>query len=145
MNSHFSFSNVNLREKQAHRVAKKVRELSSDMPVIFMGDLNTFPQRLDQPRFPFYDGDYIHQILTASGLRDAKEVSLLGHLGPIGNFTNAEGEVKPFQGTGTPGVFLDHIYVTEGIQVLIHVISSDRVDGLFPSDHMPIVVDVIAS
>jgi len=141
-NSHFSFSNIENRALEAHLVAKKAHCLVKRMPVIFMGDLNTFPNRPDNS-FPFYDGDYIDDILTKNTLQDSIDVSLVGHVGPIGTFTNNPPAVLPFEGTGTPGVFLDHIYVSKGITVLIHAVQPGTVDGHFPSDHMPVVIDCV--
>ncbi len=141
-NSHFSFSNVKNRGIEAHLVAKKVHSLVKHMPVLFMGDLNTFPNRPDQS-FPFYDGDYVNDVLTKNTLQDSIDVSLVGHVGPIATFTNNPPGILPFEGTGTPGVFLDHIYVTKGITVLIHAVQPGTVDGHFPSDHMPVVIDCV--
>lgn len=112
------------------------------MPVVFMGDLNTFPNRPDMS-FPALDGDYVDQILTKKTLHDSLHVSVGGHVGPISTFTNKDPDVIPFQGTGTPGVFLDHIYVSKEITVLMHAVQPGTVDGHFPSDHMPVVVDCV--
>lgn len=143
LNTHLSFGNVESRLSQTHFIARQAEEISKEMPIIFMGDLNTFPNRLDLQDLPFYDGDYIHRILTEKVLKDSKEISLLGHLGPIGTFTNNGKDIVPFAGTGTPGVFLDHIYVSKGIKVLIHAVESGTVDGWYPSDHMPVIADIV--
>ncbi|MBS0637690.1 MAG: endonuclease/exonuclease/phosphatase family protein [Verrucomicrobia bacterium] len=141
-NSHFSFSKVAKRGHEAALVAKKVDALAKRMPVFFMGDLNTFPNRPDMS-FPFYDGDYVNDILTKKTLQDSIDVSLVGHVGPIGTFTNNPPAILPFEGTGTPGVILDHIYVSKDITVLLHAVQPGTVDGHFPSDHMPVVIDCV--
>jgi endonuclease/exonuclease/phosphatase family metal-dependent hydrolase len=142
-NTHLAFSKIEERDFQARFIADKIHSYAEKMPVILTGDMNTFPHRLDLDKLPFYDGDYIHNILTKHDLRDAKEVSLLGHLGPISTFTNATTDGIPFKGIGTPGVFLDHIYVSDGITVLLHAVQSGTVQGHFPSDHMPVLIDCI--
>ncbi len=142
-NSHFAFSNIEKRDFQARFVVKNLEPYAQQMPVFLTGDLNTFPARLDLEKFPFYDGDYINRILTQSSLRDAKELSLLGHLGPISTFTNDPQDVLPFKGLGTPGVFLDHIYTTKDVKVLLHAVQPGTVDGEFPSDHLPLIVDFL--
>ena len=142
LNAHFSFSYIEKRTSQARYVAKKVESLVEHIPVIFMGDLNTFPNRLDKG-FPAFDGDYVAKILTKKSLKDSLDASVLGHVGPIGTFTNNYPGIIPFEGTGTPGVFLDHIYVTSGITVLLHAVQPATVDGHFPSDHMPVVIDCV--
>lgn len=142
-NTHFSFEDVEERALQAQFIADYIEPISTSIPVILMGDLNTFPHRLDLRRLPFYDGDYIHRILSGRGLKEAKEVSLLGHLGPISTFTNKGDDPTPFLGTGVPGIFLDHLYVSKGITVLLHAVEPALVNGLYPSDHMPVIMDCI--
>ena len=78
-----------------------------------------------------------------AGLKDAMGRALVGQVGPIATFTNApEGKI-PFKGLGTPDVILDHIYVSKEIIPLLHAIQPATVDGHFPSDHMPVLVDCI--
>lgn len=122
---------------------EQIIPVAEQMPVLLTCDLNTFPNRLDLNRLPYYDGDYIHRLLTKNVFRDSFEVSLLGHLGPISTFTNAPEDGIPFQGFGTPGVFLDRIYVSKEIIVLIHAVQSGTVNGYFPSDHMPVIIDYL--
>ncbi len=138
-NTHVSFSNINFRDTEARYIANLLKNHS--IPVLFSADVNTFPNRPEEP-FPAYDGDYVEQILTQYDLKDSKDVSLLGHLGPLSTFTNVPGPDKtPFRGTGTPGVILDHIYVSPEISVLVHAIQPIKVDHRYPSDHMPVFID----
>ena len=67
----------------------------------------------------------------------------MGHLGPIVTFTNSPENGVPFKGTGTPGIFLDHILVSKGLSVLIHAVQPGTVGGYFPSDHMPVLIDFV--
>jgi endonuclease/exonuclease/phosphatase family metal-dependent hydrolase len=140
LNIHFSFSDINKRETEARACHEAIEK--TQYPSILMGDLNTFPNRPDLTKLPFLDGNYIHRILTKTLLKDAHEVSLLGHLGPISTFTNDGVDILPFKGVGTPGVMLDHFYVTDGLSVLVHATQSGTVDGHFPSDHMPLIIDL---
>lgn len=140
-NTHMPLSNIEKREANARLIAARLESYSQQMPVIFTGDLNTFPARFDLPDLPFYDGDYIHRILASGSMKNAKEVSLLGHFGPISTFTNDETGHTPFKGTGTPGIILDHIYVSKGLTVLAHGVQAATVNGHYPSDHMPVLID----
>lgn len=142
-NTHMSFSNIEKRESSAHQIVDAIDRVAKDTPVILTGDLNTFPGRLDLKDLPFYDGDYIHRILSKGALKNSSELALLGHFGPISTFTNKEDNVKPFQGTGTPGIILDYIYVSNKITVLTHAVEPSTVDGHFPSDHMPVLIDFL--
>lgn len=142
-NTHLAFSKIEKRDFQARFIAEHIESFAQGMPIILTGDLNTFPHRLDLEKLPFYDGDYIHRILTGGVLKDAKDVSILGHVGPISTFSNSSDDGVPFKGTGTPGVFLDHIFVSDGIQVLIHAVQAGTVNGHFPSDHLPVLIDFV--
>jgi endonuclease/exonuclease/phosphatase family metal-dependent hydrolase len=138
-NVHLSFSDQNKRDFQARFMVKHITPIAEQMPVILTGDMNTFANRLDLEGLPFHDGDHIQRILTDSPLKDAKDVSLLGHLGPIATTNFNDGAA--FKGLGTPGVFLDHIFVSKGINVIIHAVQPGTVGGYFPSDHFPIIMD----
>ena len=142
-NTHLAFSKMNKREFQARFIADKIELFAKEMPIVLTGDMNTFQNRLDLSKLPFYDGDYIQRILTQKHLRDAKDGSLLGHLGPIATFSNAADDGIPFKGTGTPGIFLDHIYISQGVNVIIHAVQPGTVQGHYPSDHLPVLIDVI--
>ncbi len=142
-NTHMPFSNIEKREANARKISQMIKPFAEQVAVIFTGDLNTFPGRLDLADLPFSDGDYIHRILSKGSLKDSHHESLLGHFGPISTFTNNSTGVKPFEGTGTPGVILDYIYVSDKVTVLTHAIQQGTVDGHFPSDHMPVLIDFL--
>ncbi|MDP1880071.1 MAG: endonuclease/exonuclease/phosphatase family protein [Parachlamydiaceae bacterium] len=142
-NSHMPLSNIEKREANAHKIAQIIEPFAKQTAVIFTGDLNTFPGRFDLKDLPFYDGDYIHRILSKGSLKNSHQESLLGHFGPISTFTNSSTDVKPFQGTGTPGIILDYIYVSKKVTVLTHAVEHGTVDGHFPSDHMPVLIDFL--
>lgn len=142
-NTHMPLSNIEKREANAHAIVQIIEPISNVMPVIFTGDLNTFPARLDLTKLPFYDGDYIHKILSKGSMKNSQELSLLGHFGPISTFTNKDPKTHPFQGTGTPGIILDYIYVTDKVHVLTHAVEKGTVEGHYPSDHMPVLIDFV--
>ncbi len=142
-NTHMPLSNIEKREANAHKIVQIIEPFAKRMAVIFTGDLNTFPGRLDLTGLPFYDGNYIHRILSKGSLKNSHELSLLGHFGPISTFTNNNPSIEPFQGTGTPGIILDYIYVSKKVTVLTHAVEPGVVDGHFPSDHMPVLIDFL--
>ncbi len=142
-NTYLPFTTINERETNSILISD-ILEKFSDVPTIMMGDLNTFPNRPDlSASIPAYDGDRVLARLKGDRLVDARENNLLGHYGPIGSFTNEFPSIEPFEGYGTPGVILDHILVSKDIGVLTHTIECGKVDGHFPSDHMPLVVDIL--
>lgn len=146
VNAHFTFRKIQSRACQAQYIAEKIlKPLAEKKAVIFTGDLNTFPNRGDLPNLPFLDGNDIHALLSRkSGMRNAIYNALLGHIGMSGSTNDpAKDKVKPFEGIGTPGVFTDHIYVSDRIQVIVHAVVTAWVGGLYPSDHRPLLVDCL--
>lgn len=143
LNTHMAFSKIDKRERQARFIAERAASIANEMPVIVTGDLNTFPNRPDLEKLPFLDGDYIYRILTQGPLRNAKEMSLVGHVGPISTFTNHPDDIKPFAGLGSPGIMLDGIFVSPKVTVLLHATQPGTVGGHFPSDHLPLVIDFV--
>lgn len=142
-NTHLSFSTIEKREAHARSIVKIIEPFAKEAPVIFTGDLNTFANRLDLTVLPYCDGDYIHRILSEGSIKDSQSVSLLGHFGPISTFTNSPPRIHAFEGTGTPGIILDYIYVSNKVTVLTHATETGTVDGHHPSDHMPVLVDLL--
>lgn len=144
-NTHMPLSNIEKREANARTIAQTIEPFAQEHAVIFTGDLNTFATRLDLDKLPFYDGDHIHRILSQGSLKNAKFLALLGHFGPLSTFTNSGTDIEPFQGTGTPGIILDYIYVSNKLTVLAHATEPATVEGHFPSDHMPVMIDFVVN
>lgn len=144
-NTHMPLSNIEKREANARAIAKAIEPFAQEHAVIFTGDLNTFATKLDLDKLPFYDGDHIHRILSQGALKNSQSLALLGHFGPLSTFTNNGTDADPFQGTGTPGIVLDYIYVSNKLTVLAHATEPATVDGHFPSDHMPVMIDFIVN
>lgn len=144
-NTHLEFGSADIRARQVKEICEWVTKTSEEMGVILCGDLNTFPNLFDLS-VPGHDGGRLISMLKRDGiLQDTWEQSLMGHVGPIGSFTNDPNEAKaiPFKGKGTPGVVLDHIFATKDFIVLTHGINPIRVNGCFPSDHMPVMTDIV--
>lgn len=147
-NTHLAFVKIDKRERQAAQVHKIISEFLREErvevpPLILTGDMNTFPNIPTLKKLPFLDGNRIETLLKGQILLDARECALLGHLGPLSTFSNGENDIAPFKGRGTPGVFLDHIFVTKNIAVLAHAVEPGLVDGLYASDHLPVFADII--
>lgn len=141
--THTTFGSADSREYAAKLLANYIEPICKAKPAILAGDFNTFTARVDEPMLPFYDGSYMLKILTSKSLRNSRDTALIGTLGPLSTYTNKEGALMPFQGNGTPGVFLDHIFVGGPILVLLQAVQPATVNGLFASSHMPVVVDCI--
>lgn len=145
LNTHLNFFSESLRAAQArliHALAQALLTADPLTPLIITGDMNTFPNRPDLT-LPFYDGDAVEEMIKGELLSDSREVSQSPPQGPASSFTNSgPNDITPFMGTGVDGVLLDHIFVSPGVQVESSEISTLRIDGEFPSDHLPLKISV---
>jgi endonuclease/exonuclease/phosphatase family metal-dependent hydrolase len=122
-NTHFDHIGQQARRESARLLAAKIAEIAGNTaPVIVTGDFNDV-----------VDSD-AYRILTAAGLRDAFTTARAPHHGPTSTW-NAFRAIEP-------GRRIDFIFVRGDAAVLQHAILSDTFDGRFPSDHLPVVVDV---
>jgi len=145
LNTHCAFMDGDSREYSIRFIARYVENFRPEIPIFVTGDFNTFAFRGDLENLPFYDGDLCQRIMTQNSLIDSREATILGAVGPLGTYTN-EPDIHPstpFVGTGIPGIHLDHIYVNEALTVLNYAVEPAKIDGRFPSDHMPVVVDAV--
>ena len=140
INTHLSFSSVEKRLAEAKQLAKIIKTI--DCPVIVTGDMNTFPMR-PNIAIPFYDGDYIVNLIEQSGVRDARLKAQRGHFGLISTTNFSSETFECFACDGEPGVILDHIFVSKDVTVKTHAIDPARVDGHCISDHFPVIADVV--
>lgn len=125
LNTHFDHRGQQARVESAKLMLDKVVSLDKNVPVIITGDLN-INERNEAYKI-FRDAD---------GLYDARYSSETGHEGPTATFNNWE-ELRPAESR------IDYIFVSSGIRVLNHRILDDRYDGRFPSDHLPVISDLI--
>ena len=145
VNTHLTYFRLNAREDQAHFIAEIVQKLHAlNTPVIFTGDLNTF-SNVSEREFSFLDGTRVCQIFERV-LKDTRNVALLGRLGPAATglraFTDRDGQ-GPFGMDENPDVILDHIFVSPEVLVIINATETALVEGHFPSDHLPVIADIV--
>ncbi len=127
-NTHFDHRGEQARRESAGLLVTKVKELAGTAPVIVTGDFNC--REASEPYLTLTDST------GPESLRDARYLSAHGHHGPTGTWSG-------FKVAGTPGEKVDHIFVKNGVQVLQHGVLSDTFDGRFPSDHLPVLVEVV--
>ena len=127
-NTHFDHRGVQAREESASLLLTKTKEIAGTTPVFVTGDFNS--RESSEP----------YRILTESAgresLQDARYLSVHGHHGPTGTMSS-------FKVAGTPGRKIDHIFVKNGVRVLQHGVLSETYDGRFPSDHLPVLAEVV--
>lgn len=122
LNTHFDHMGEKARTESSKLIIKIVSEFSSEYPIILSGDFNYTS---------ISDG---YKIITET-LSDAnfssKEKS-------IGGTTTFNGFGKDIQSDNK----IDFIFVNNQIEVLTHLIDTTTFNGLYPSDHYPVISEI---
>lgn len=142
INTHLSFADSERRACEARFLGEYLSTLSRDCPVLVTGDFNTFPFR-PELEIPFYDGPAVEAMIKGERLVDAIDQPIMGNYGPLSSTNYCAKSHQAFCSLGTPGVILDHIFIDPQVTVVTHGIDPALVDGCYPSDHFPVVADVI--
>lgn len=123
-NTHFDHVGAKARLESSRMVIGRMRKASAGKQSILTGDLNV------------KEDTEAYKTLAAadSGLKDARYASLNGHFGGTSTF-NAFKEMQP-------AMKIDYIFVTSEIRVFEHGVLSDSWDGLWASDHLPILAEI---
>jgi endonuclease/exonuclease/phosphatase family metal-dependent hydrolase len=129
-NTHFDNHSAEARLESAKLLARMIEEIAGDSPAVLTGDFNCGESSPPYEILTTGDGN------SDQALADAMKVSVHGHHGPTGTFSG-------FERPGTPGHRIDFIFVKNGVKVLQHGILSDTFDRRFPSDHLPVLVEIL--
>jgi endonuclease/exonuclease/phosphatase family metal-dependent hydrolase len=119
-NAHLSHVGPRARRESAALIRRRVADLDG-RPALLVGDFNT------EPGDPAYE-----RFLEGPTLVDARTVAETA-TGPATTLT----EYTALR----PGRRVDHVLVTPGVAVRRHVVDDTTVDGRYPSDHLPVVVE----
>lgn len=138
-----AFGSADSREYAANYIVKHIEPHCQKKACLLAGDFNSFAPHIDDPHVPFFDGNFMLRIISSKSLKNARDEALIGTIGPTSTYTNIPGAILPFQGTGTPGIILDHIFVTSRLHVCTAAIQPAQVDGKYASDHLPVLADCI--
>lgn len=125
-NIHYDHIGQQAREESSKLVAAKAKELNKEnLPAIWLGDFNVTP---DNPAY--------QTIVSDPAWKDARLISKIPAYGPAGTFTGFDWEK-------TPDNIIDHIFVSGKIEVIRHGILTDNYGKKYPSDHFPVMVEVM--
>ena len=124
--SHFYYRYRTAKQNSGKVMVRKIKEIAgNNLPVISTGDLNSSPRT-----------SQITDVLTYLG--DSYVLSEAPRSGPKG--TGFPGGV--FE--GTPGSRIDYVLVNDRIRVLSYAVLADSYNnGHYPSDHLPVVCDLL--
>jgi len=125
-NTHFDYHGRLARNESTQLLKQKVTEISGKTPFVIAGDFNLFPE---------LGGEETYKLLTQD-FADAQSSAQFPHHGPTGTWSG-------FKQAGQPGIKPDCIFIGPKIEVYLHGVLSDTFDGQFPSDHLPVVADLM--
>jgi endonuclease/exonuclease/phosphatase family metal-dependent hydrolase len=124
-NTHFDHRGTQARTESAKLLVELISEIGADLPTLITGDFNAREQ------------SEAYKILTQSPfIEDARYVSESGHEGPT---TTTSNWLEPHE----PESRIDYIFTSDDIRVLNHKIVDDRYGARFPSDHFPVLSDIV--
>lgn len=122
-NTHFDHVGEKAREESAKLIVEKIDSINTEnLPVILMGDLNLEPETA------------AIQFLSEK-MNDSKEVAEKVAFGPEGTFNGYR-----FNEPVTRRI--DYIFTDDNFRVLKYAVLSDSKDLKYPSDHLPVLVEL---
>lgn len=123
-NAHFDHEGIQARNESSKLVLQKIKEIAKNEPVVFMGDLNGDHQ-----------SDWYKAIATSGLVKDTySQVKY-----PYANNGSFNGFGKQASISG----IIDHVFTTPHFAVKRWGLLTDTYHGKYPSDHFPVLVDVI--
>jgi endonuclease/exonuclease/phosphatase family metal-dependent hydrolase len=126
-NTHFDHRGVEARRKSAELISEKIREIAGNSPVLLMGDFNI--------RRNSDDYMFMNRVFTEHNrLTNAETISEA----PV---TGAESTFNGFRHDIEPRV-IDFIFVDGNFNVLSYRVDEVMENGIFISDHWPVIARV---
>ena len=125
-NTHLDHIGEQARTKGIELVLAQINQLNTlNYPVIFMGDFNSEPQ---EERI----------VALKKVMNDTREVSLEKPFGPVGTFNN-------FEHDRSVTALIDYIFISKksNLKVIKYAVLSDSKDLKYPSDHLPVYVEMV--
>jgi endonuclease/exonuclease/phosphatase family metal-dependent hydrolase len=128
-NTHFDHIGAKARAESAKLLLAEVPRIAGKLPFVVTGDFNAT------------EDTNVYRILTgkedagAFKLLDGRYLSQHGHFGGVSTW-NAFKELEPNRK-------IDYVFVGAGTKVLEHGVLSDRWEGLWASDHLPVLAEVV--
>ena len=125
-NTHFDHKGKTARLESAKLILQKIKEIAGSEPVVLTGDFNCTP------------GSEPYLALTAGQkLSDGYRVSETPPYGQKGTFNGFKVPEKDDERR------IDMVFVTPAVRVLKHAVLTDSWGGKFPSDHFPVLVNLL--
>ena len=123
-NTHYDYQKDLARNESSKLILKKIREIAGSNPVIFMGDLNGGN-----------DSEWYKRIAGSGILKDTYTEAKY----PYANNPS----YHDFGHLLSDNEIIDHIFISKDFSVKRWGILSDSYHGKFPSDHFPVLTEII--
>jgi endonuclease/exonuclease/phosphatase family metal-dependent hydrolase len=121
--AHFDHEGTEARRQSGLLMVKKIKEIAQSTPVICVGDLNSTP-----------DTEQVKTLQAQLG--DAYLLTQTPAYGPVGTFNGFELNA-PLRDR------IDYIFVSRGSTVRSYAVLTDSLRGHYPSDHFPVLAEVV--
>lgn len=127
INTHFDHIGEVARKESAALILRAIDSLNPNhLPVILTGDFNATPN--SEPILTILSGDMLNSRTQTAGPAHGPESTWSG-------WTIA----------GEPGRTIDYIFVKGDLAVVRHAHLAESFSGRFPSDHLPVLAEIILS
>jgi len=125
LNTHFDHKGIEARENSANLIIKKLSEIKNNIesPIIITGDLNCTPE--SEP----------YKIFTLLFL-DTRTNS-------VHPFYGSDITFNGFGNSIIPANIIDYIFVNDLVSIYQSGIIGETFNGNYPSDHMPVIAEII--
>ena len=120
-NTHFDHIGQTARIESSKLILRRIVDAAGKLPFVLTGDFNVV------------ESNEAYKTI-ASGMRDARYVSINPHFGGDSTWT-AFKQIEP-------GRKIDYIFVRAGMKVIDHAILADQWNGLWASDHLPVLAEI---
>ena len=125
-NTHFDHRGEIARQESAKLLVGKAYEIAGANAFVVTGDFNAKP-----------DSKPYHNIVAGSQkLVDARDVSLTPPHGPSSTFNG-------FGPLYLEGRLIDYVFIRPGLEVRSHGTLSETMAGRYPSDHLPVIAEIV--
>lgn len=126
INTHWDHIGLVARKESAAQIVRWIEANARRCEqVMLFGDFNS---ELDSEQMQAITG-------SSLGLRDARAASKSAPLGPAGTFNN-------FEAAPAESKAIDHFLLGKQIEVERYLVLAQPIDGRWPSDHFPVLVDL---
>jgi endonuclease/exonuclease/phosphatase (EEP) superfamily protein YafD len=122
MNAHYDHIGAVARANASQLILRIMDEIGRTLPVILLGDFNAEPGT-----------EPITTLLEE--LSDAYDAPGVRRSGPAGTFNG-------FEDREAYDARIDYVFHSRDLVPLTHLVFDRRIEGLFPSDHFPVIVDL---